>query len=86
MNSRAAPSSRWERLPPGAIRVSSVRGEGIEDLLRAIVRRLIPSVPPEDAAVPLTERQNEALHAARTAALACDSTDCRVALGRLTGG
>jgi hypothetical protein len=38
----------------GAVRVSAETGAGLEELCAAIVRRLVPAVPPEGAAVPFT--------------------------------
>ena len=42
--------------PPLAIAVSAQRGSHIDDLIAAIVRRLVPDLPPEDLAIPVCER------------------------------
>ena len=54
-----------KRLPDQAIRVSSVSGEGIDELQRAIVARLVPEVPRPGTPVPLTARQCNQLSIAR---------------------
>ena len=40
---------------------SALRGDGIEDLLAAIARRLVPDPPPPGAAVPFTAEQIKAV-------------------------
>jgi tRNA modification GTPase len=46
---------------PGGVKTSAARGDGIDALLRAIARRLVPNPPPAGAAVPSTEKQIAAL-------------------------
>lgn len=41
----------------GGLKISALRGEGIDGLIAAIVARLVPQVPPSGAAVPFTRRQ-----------------------------
>ena len=53
-------------VPEQAIRVSSLTRTGLETLSSAIVRRLVPELPADDAVVPLTKRQIESLIAMRT--------------------
>jgi tRNA modification GTPase len=53
------PPASGER-PPGCV-VSAKEGQGIDDLLAAISRRLVPKPPPPGAALPLDERQIEAI-------------------------
>lgn len=48
--------------------VSSLTGEGIPDLQRAIVESLVPETPPPGTPIPLTERQIRLLREARSAA------------------
>jgi tRNA modification GTPase len=48
-----------------ALRVSARTGEGIEELVNAISRRLVPEVPPPGAAVPFTESVCAAILEAR---------------------
>ncbi len=51
--------------PPGAIAVSSLTGEGVGRLARAIVQRLVPVVPPSDAAIPVSPLLAEELRQIR---------------------
>lgn len=61
---------RWDiPLPERAIPVSSKTKAGIELLLNQLVQRLVPEVPSEKTAIPVTKRQIDILHQA-TAALA----------------
>jgi tRNA modification GTPase len=50
------PDAWAESLPRSAIRVSSLRRTGLIELSSAIVARLIPELPPDQAVIPLTER------------------------------
>jgi tRNA modification GTPase len=59
------PNLWGDRLPAGALLVSSVTEEGIEQLQQAIVRRLIPEPPKPGTAIPTTARQVEILKSAR---------------------
>ena len=59
---------RWlSRVPVGALRVSSRTGEGVEELQRQLVERLVPQVPPPGTAIPISARQVELLRAALSA-------------------
>jgi tRNA modification GTPase len=58
-------SSGWHR-------VSSKTGEGLEALVAAVSRRLVPHVPPADVLIPVTERQGSLL---KSALDACDRGD-----------
>jgi tRNA modification GTPase len=51
----------WEDELPGAIRVSSLTGAGLDELTTMIVDRLIPAVPPPLTPLPVTHRQAEFL-------------------------
>jgi tRNA modification GTPase len=62
------------RRPPG-VAISAITGQGLAELQRAIVERLIPAPPAPGQAVPFTNRQVEALSAAR-AALQSGETPC----------
>jgi len=66
------PSAWDKRLPEGALAVSSLTRHGIDELIAAIARRLVPIVPAPGTAIPVTERQVELLQRARQA-LADDS-------------
>ncbi len=51
-------SDIWgEVLPTNAIRVSSLQRTGLKELSSVIVARLVPKLPPEEAVIPLTDRQ-----------------------------
>lgn len=52
-----------EALPKKAIRVSSLQRTGLRELSSAIVLRLVPMLPPDDAVIPLTDRQRSELTA-----------------------
>lgn len=63
------PDQWCERLPQRIVRVSSATGEGIPELQRQLIERLIPRVPPVGTAIPVNARQIELLHATRAALL-----------------
>ena len=65
---------------PGRLSVSAVTGRGVENLIAAIVRQLVPEEPPADQAVPITARQVRLLTAARDAA---ERSDCQTLLANL---
>ena len=55
-------ANQWgDCLPGQAVRVSSVTGEGLMELQRRLVDRLVPSVPNSGTPIPITERQVVAL-------------------------
>ncbi len=58
---------------PDGIWTSAVKGQGIEQLIERIGRRLVPSAPPAGAAVPFTTRQIELLYRALDATGAGDA-------------
>ncbi|MFH1303664.1 MAG: GTPase [Planctomycetota bacterium] len=59
---------RWDSpLPEQAIPVSSKTKTGLEILLNQLVQRLIPEIPDEQTAIPVTKRQSELLHQAEEA-------------------
>lgn len=71
-------SNTWgDRLPAGALHVSSVTGEGVDELARIIVDRLIPEVPPARTPVPVSTRQIELLEQAYDAANSADESAFR---------
>lgn len=51
-------------LPEDCLRLSAVTALGLRELMRAIVRRLVPEVPANDWPVPVTARQADYLHQA----------------------
>ncbi|MCA9006341.1 MAG: 50S ribosome-binding GTPase, partial [Planctomycetaceae bacterium] len=56
---------RWKQpLPSGAISVSSITKSGIDLLLKQLIQKLIPEVPDQNTAVPVTSRQIQILHRA----------------------
>jgi tRNA modification GTPase len=55
-------SNRWgDRVPAGAIGVSSLSGVGLDSLISAIVRRLVRQEPPRGTPLPITDRQVRSL-------------------------
>jgi len=48
-------------LPKGSLRVSSVTGDGVQELLVAIAKRLVPSEPPDNQPILFSESQRLAL-------------------------
>jgi tRNA modification GTPase len=59
---------RWmSQVPTGALRVSSCTGEGIDELQRKLVERLVPRIPSHGTAIPISGRQIELLQRAREA-------------------
>ncbi len=52
--------------PPG-VWLSALTGQGLPELIQAIIRRLIPQPPPPGAAIPFTDRQIQALQIAHLA-------------------
>ncbi len=71
------------RVPQSAIQVSSLTKHGLENLVDCLINRLIPAIPPDDAAVPVTKRQTDLLLSARTAIGRNDETEFRTAVQQL---
>jgi hypothetical protein len=67
---------------PAGLSTSAVTGEGTEQLLAAISRRLVCQPPPDRAAVPFTIRQKELLEGARGAV---GRNDLALAMTQLSG-
>lgn len=57
------PDAWSEALPKKTIRVSSLQRTGLSELSPAIVTRLVPTLPPDETAIPLTDRQRSELMA-----------------------
>jgi tRNA modification GTPase len=77
-------SDAWhDRLPTGAVRVSSLTGIGIDGLIERIVATLVPRVPSAGTPVPVTARQVELLREARQALAEENPGGCREALVQL---
>lgn len=55
------PDAWSEALPKNAIRVSSLQRIGLKELSSAIVARLVPTLPPDESVIPLTDRQRTEL-------------------------
>jgi len=75
------PNVWGERLPADALPVSSVTGDGVDTLTATVVARLVPQVPPADAAMPVSERQTTLLRAALNAIRQVDLPAWQNALG-----
>lgn len=72
-----------DSLPAEAMRVSSLTGAGVDELIGAIVGRLVPLKPNPGTAIPVSERQVKLLHDVRHAIGAGDVTTARRALADL---
>jgi tRNA modification GTPase len=70
-------------LPRDALRVSSRTGEGVEELARTLIKRLIPRVPDQDQAIPFTARQVELLKKAQHASQNQDPQTVQGVFGEL---
>jgi tRNA modification GTPase len=78
---------RWETdESAGWLRVSSKTGEGLEALVAAISRRLVPRIPPPDALIPITERQVGLLHRGLDAANQSDAEGLLQVLDEILSG
>jgi tRNA modification GTPase len=71
--------------PHNAIAVSSLTGDGIDELISAIATQLVPAVPSPGTALPVTDRQITALTATRAAAVAGDIKSAHDQLRKLLG-
>lgn len=58
------PQCRDTSLPERAIPVSSKTRSGLDVLLNELVQRLVPKIPGENTALPVTDRQSQLLHQA----------------------
>ncbi len=54
-------------LRPAGVCISALTRQGIDDLVRTIAARLVPSIPPPGSAVPFTQEQVERLRRIQTA-------------------
>jgi tRNA modification GTPase len=77
------PSVATDEMPSAAISVSSVTGEGLDELIDTLMKTLVPSIPAQGTPVPISERQVACLKAAHAAAESHDVRTCRVALTAL---
>jgi tRNA modification GTPase len=66
--------------------VSSHDGTGVEELIAAIVRRLVPEVPPDSDPLPLSRRQAELLESLQAACERSDAGAIRILCRRLLTG
>ena len=70
-------------LPANALRVSSLTGDGVEELAKTLIGQLIPKRPELDQAIPFTARQIELLERAHHAAQAEDKATLQSTLADL---
>ena len=71
----------WDKqLPESATRMSSLTGERLDELAKALTTYLVPDVPDLDTPIPFTARQIELLKTARTAVENDNESACRTAL------
>ena len=75
----------WTPTDPATLTVSAERGDGLEWLVAAIVRRLVPDPPEPGAGVPFRPAQLRVLHAARASLHARDAITAAMSLGALAG-
>lgn len=74
------PPADAQNIPRGAWQVSSLTGEGVEELLEKIVARLIPEIPGPDQPIPFTDRQTDLLTQALEATAKGDAPAARMRL------
>ncbi len=74
---------RWDTLPTPAVAVSSLTGEGLQELAQRIVKHLVPETPPADTPLPLTPRQRLLLEQALQAVRAHHLTKLKQTLEQL---
>lgn len=72
-------------LPANALRASSVTGEGLPQIQRKLVDRLVPRVPLPGTAIPITDRQVELLNLVRDKVLAQDLEAAERAIHQILG-
>lgn len=77
------PEAWGSEMPKGALAVSSRKGLGVDGLLAAAVRRLVPVAPRPLTPIPVTFRQVALLKEARDAASAREWVLCRATLDQL---
>jgi tRNA modification GTPase len=77
------PDAWHDRIPAGAVRVSSLTGIGIDALIERIVAAIVPHVPAPGTAIPVTTRQVEMLKQAQRALVEERPGGCRKALVQL---
>lgn len=76
-------SATESELPHDVLAVSARTGTGIRELMAEIVRRLVPQVPSNADAVPVTLRQIEGLNTARAALVSGDAEAFRRSIAAL---
>ncbi|MBW3539752.1 MAG: 50S ribosome-binding GTPase [Planctomycetes bacterium] len=77
--------SREASLPPAALRLSALTGNGLDSLAREIVRRVVPNPPAAAEPIPVTERQIDLLRRAHAAAIESRFADAERALSECLG-
>lgn len=73
-------------IPSGALRASARTGEGLDDLLEAVVERLIPEEPSPDAFIPVNHRQVDVLAQLADSLASCDAERTSSLLERFLHG
>lgn len=79
------PDAWGDTIPPGALRVSSVTGAGVDELAREIVARLVPDIPTTGTPLPVVSRQIKLLRHALLMAEARNEPGFRDVLRDLLG-
>jgi tRNA modification GTPase len=79
--------SQWNSpLPKNTLQVSSTTRAGVEELIAAIVRTLIPTAPESGMAIPISQRQIQWLRQAHHATKAGDATQAAVSIEHCLSG
>lgn len=80
-------ADQWhDRLPAHALRVSSVTGEGLDEIQRRLIDQLIARVPPPGTPIPITQRQGSLLLRARNELIAGNSNAAQYMLEQILCG
>ena len=85
VHNKADLANGGDRARPGGIMTSAITGEGVDELIAAIGRQLVPEAIPAGAAVPFTEAQQAALEEAHAALVAGHPAAAHEVLRRLLG-
>jgi len=79
--------SQWNSpLPENTLQVSSTTRAGVDDLIAAIVRTLIPATPESATAIPVSQRQVQWLRQAHHAAIARGATQTATSIESCLSG
>ena len=80
------PNAWNDALPADALLTSVTARQGIDQLARAVVKRLIPAIPPDGTPVPLSQRQIDFLQLARAALIDDNRNEYASAIDAIIAG